>query len=118
MEQPTQQNVPSLPGQANQVVELNVTGGALGHKMSKREEAPYAAEDAQVVGLVFHQSKEVLIMDHGAGSNGDVSISVLFTRIKDMVNSLLFQSELLKTLFTLSSDSNTYLSCSLLSLTI
>ncbi|KAJ8709889.1 hypothetical protein PYW08_009893 [Mythimna loreyi] len=59
-------------GQANQVVELNVTGGALGHKMSKREEAPYAAEDAQVVGLVFHQSKEVLIVDHGAGSNGDI----------------------------------------------
>ncbi|KAF9820101.1 hypothetical protein SFRURICE_014180 [Spodoptera frugiperda] len=60
-------------GQANQVVELNVTGGALGlNKMSKREEAPYAAEDAQVVGLVFHQSKEVLIVDHGAGSNGDI----------------------------------------------
>ncbi|XP_063896149.1 ABC transporter G family member 20 isoform X2 [Helicoverpa armigera] len=61
-------------GQANQVVELNVTGGALGlNKMSKREEAPYAAEDAQVVGLVFHQSKEVLIVDHGAGSNGDIT---------------------------------------------
>ncbi|XP_026316608.1 ABC transporter G family member 23 isoform X1 [Hyposmocoma kahamanoa] len=61
-------------GQANQVVELNVTGGALGlNKMSKREEAPYAAEDAQVVGLNFHQSKEVLIVDHnGAGSNGDL----------------------------------------------
>lgn len=73
MDQHTQQTV-SLPGQANQVVELNVTGGALGlNKMSKREEAPYAAEDAQVVGLVFHQSKEVLIVDHGAGSNGDVS---------------------------------------------
>ncbi|KOB69160.1 Abc transporter [Operophtera brumata] len=27
--------------------------------MSKREEAPYAAEDAQVVGLNFHQSKEI-----------------------------------------------------------
>ncbi|CAH0597589.1 unnamed protein product [Chrysodeixis includens] len=63
----------SANGQANQVVELNVTGGALGlNKMSKREEAPYAAEDAQVVGLVFHQSKEVLIVDHGAGSNGDI----------------------------------------------
>ncbi|XP_047035914.1 ABC transporter G family member 20 isoform X3 [Helicoverpa zea] len=73
VEQPSQQNVNSLPGQANQVVELNVTGGALGlNKMSKREEAPYAAEDAQVVGLVFHQSKEVLIVDHGAGSNGDI----------------------------------------------
>ncbi|CAH0696987.1 unnamed protein product [Spodoptera exigua] len=72
VDQHTQQNV-SLPGQANQVVELNVTGGALGlNKMSKREEAPYAAEDAQVVGLVFHQSKEVLIVDHGAGSNGDI----------------------------------------------
>lgn len=78
MEQPSQQNVPSLPGQANQVVELNVTGGGLGlNKMSKREEAPYAAEDAQVVGLVFHQSKEVLIVDHGAGSNGDVSMALL-----------------------------------------
>ncbi|XP_063896148.1 ABC transporter G family member 20 isoform X1 [Helicoverpa armigera] len=74
VEQPSQQNVNSLPGQANQVVELNVTGGALGlNKMSKREEAPYAAEDAQVVGLVFHQSKEVLIVDHGAGSNGDIT---------------------------------------------
>lgn len=64
-----------FPGQANQVVELNVTGGALGlNKMSKREEAPYAAEDGQVVGLNFHQSKEVLIVEHnGAGSNGDVS---------------------------------------------
>lgn len=44
--------------------------------MSKREEAPYAAEDAQVVGLNFHQSKEVLIVDNGngaVGSNGDVS---------------------------------------------
>ncbi|CAH1641371.1 unnamed protein product [Spodoptera littoralis] len=72
VDQHTQQTV-SLPGQANQVVELNVTGGALGlNKMSKREEAPYAAEDAQVVGLVFHQSKEVLIVDHGAGSNGDI----------------------------------------------
>ncbi|XP_026494519.2 ABC transporter G family member 23 [Vanessa tameamea] len=60
-------------GQANQVVELNVTGGALGlNKMSKREEAPYAAEDNQVVGLNFHQSKEVLIVDHAAGSNGDL----------------------------------------------
>ncbi|KAJ0170681.1 hypothetical protein K1T71_013453 [Dendrolimus kikuchii] len=60
-------------GQANQVVELNVSGGALGlNKLSKREEAPYAAEDAQVVGLNFHQSKEVLIVDHGAGSNGDI----------------------------------------------
>ncbi|XP_075986505.1 ABC-type transporter snustorr isoform X2 [Anticarsia gemmatalis] len=62
-------------GQANQVVELNVSGGALGlNKMSKREEAPYAADDPQVRGLNFHQSKEVLIVDHGAGSNGDVSI--------------------------------------------
>ncbi|XP_053619497.1 ABC transporter G family member 23 isoform X2 [Plodia interpunctella] len=62
-------------GQTNQVVELNVTGGALGlNKMSKREEAPYAAEDAQVVGLNFHQSKEVLIVENGqAASNGDVS---------------------------------------------
>lgn len=61
-------------GQSNQVVELNVTGGgALGlNKMCKREEAPYAAEDGQVVGLNFHQSKEVLIVDHGAGSNGDI----------------------------------------------
>lgn len=60
-------------GQANQVVELNVSGGALGlNKMAKREEAPYAAEDAQVVGLNFHQSKEVLIVDPGAGSNGDI----------------------------------------------
>ncbi|XP_041985170.1 ABC transporter G family member 23 isoform X2 [Aricia agestis] len=56
-------------GQANQVVELNVSGG-LG-KMSRREEAPYAAEDAHVVGLNFHQSKEVLIVDH-APSNGDL----------------------------------------------
>lgn len=56
-----------------------MTGGALGlNKMSKREEAPYAAEDAQVVGLNFHQSKEVLIVDHnGAGSNGDVSYGSL-----------------------------------------
>ncbi|CAH0721324.1 unnamed protein product, partial [Brenthis ino] len=60
-------------GQANQVVELNVSGGGLGlNKMSKREEAPYAAEDNQVVGLNFHQSKEVLIVDHAAGSNGDL----------------------------------------------
>ncbi|XP_037295919.1 ABC transporter G family member 20 isoform X3 [Manduca sexta] len=60
-------------GQANQAVELNVSGGALGlSKLSKREEAPYAAEDAQVVGLNFHQSKEVLIVDHAAGSNGDI----------------------------------------------
>ena len=77
--------MPSLPGQANQVVELNVTGGALGlNKMSKREEAPYAAEDAQVVGLVFHQSKEVLIVDHGAGSNGDVSMGLLFKSLKTL----------------------------------
>ncbi|VVC87177.1 ABC transporter G family member 23 isoform X2 [Leptidea sinapis] len=59
-------------GQTNQVVELNVSGGLGLNKMSKREEAPYAVEDAQVVGLNFHQSKEVLIMDHGPGSNGDL----------------------------------------------
>ncbi|CAG9569104.1 unnamed protein product [Danaus chrysippus] len=59
-------------GQANQVAELNISGGALGlNKMSKREEAPYAAEDGQVVGLNFHQSKEVLIVE-AAGSNGDL----------------------------------------------
>lgn len=68
-------NLPLLPGQANQVVELNVSGsGALGLNKMKREEAPYAAEDNQVVGLNFHQSKEVLIVDNnGVGSNGDVS---------------------------------------------
>ncbi|XP_059045485.1 ABC transporter G family member 23 isoform X3 [Achroia grisella] len=60
-------------GQSNQVVELNVSGGALGlNKLSKREEAPYAAEDAQVKGLNFHQSKEVLIVENGASSNGDL----------------------------------------------
>ncbi|XP_026754032.1 ABC transporter G family member 23 isoform X1 [Galleria mellonella] len=60
-------------GQSNQVVELNVSGGALGlNKLSKREEAPYAAEDAQVKGLNFHQSKEVLIIENGASSNGDL----------------------------------------------
>ncbi|XP_028178986.1 ABC transporter G family member 23 [Ostrinia nubilalis] len=63
-------------GQTNPVVELNVSGGALGlNKLSKREEAPYAAEDAQVVGLNFqaiNQSKEVLIVENGVGSNGDL----------------------------------------------
>lgn len=60
-------------GQANQVVELNVTGGTLGlNKLSKREEAPYAAEDSQVVGLNFHQSKEVLITDHNGVTNGEI----------------------------------------------
>ncbi|KAL0811580.1 hypothetical protein ABMA28_009963 [Loxostege sticticalis] len=63
-------------GQTNPVVELNVSGGGLGlNKLSKREEAPYAAEDAQVVGLNFqaiNQSKEVLIVENGVGSNGDL----------------------------------------------
>lgn len=98
MEQPSQQNVPSLAGQANQVVELNVTGGALGlNKMSKREEAPYAAEDAQVVGLVFHQSKEVLIMDHGAGSNGDVSMASFF-RVSGRPHIFIFSVQILRKL--------------------
>ncbi|XP_045524939.1 ABC transporter G family member 23 isoform X3 [Pieris brassicae] len=60
-------------GQGNQVPEITVSGGGLGlNKMSKREEAPYANEDAQVIGLNFHQSKEVLIVDNGVGSNGDL----------------------------------------------
>ncbi|CAH0763232.1 unnamed protein product [Diatraea saccharalis] len=63
-------------GQGNNVVELNVSGGSLGlNKMSKREEAPYAAEDEHVVGLNFqaiNQSKEVLIVENGVGSNGDL----------------------------------------------
>ncbi|GBP77024.1 ABC transporter G family member 20 [Eumeta japonica] len=64
-------------GQANQVVELNVSGGALGlNKAFKREEAPYAAEDAQVVGLNFHQSKEVLITDHNGVVNGELSMFI------------------------------------------
>ncbi|XP_063389305.1 ABC transporter G family member 23 [Cydia fagiglandana] len=59
-------------GQANQVVELNVSGGGLGlNKLSKREEAPYAADDPQAKGLYFCQSKEVLITE-GAQSNGDL----------------------------------------------
>ncbi|CAH0398024.1 unnamed protein product [Chilo suppressalis] len=60
-------------GQKSAVVELNMFGGGLGlNKMSKREEAPYAAEDEYVVGLnfqVINQSKEALIVD-----NGDVSL--------------------------------------------
>ncbi|KAI5641065.1 ABC-2 family transporter protein domain-containing protein [Phthorimaea operculella] len=70
-------------GQANQVVELNVSGGALGlNKMSKREEAPYATEEPNVVGLNFHQSKEVLIVDHnGASTNGDVGLPGKMTEV-------------------------------------
>lgn len=60
-----------------------MSGGALGlNKMSKREEAPYAADDPQVRGLNFHQSKEVLIVEHAAGSNGDVS-SVSFQSVSE-----------------------------------
>ncbi|RVE45990.1 hypothetical protein evm_009332 [Chilo suppressalis] len=63
-------------GQNSAVVELNVSGGGLGlNKMSKREEAPYAAEDEHVVGLNFqaiNQSKEVLIVENGVASNGDL----------------------------------------------
>ncbi|XP_073963542.1 ABC-type transporter snustorr isoform X2 [Choristoneura fumiferana] len=59
-------------GQSNQVAELNVSGGGLGlNKLSKREEAPYAADDPQAKGLYFCQSKEVLIGD-AAISNGDL----------------------------------------------
>lgn len=74
-----------VPGQANQVVELNVSGGLGLNKLSKREEAPYAAEDAHVVGLNFNQSKEVLIADHAAGSNGDVSMPCRTRYITDII---------------------------------
>ncbi|KAL4706952.1 hypothetical protein ACJJTC_005221, partial [Scirpophaga incertulas] len=63
-------------GQSNAVAELQVSGGGLGlNKLSKREEAPYAAEDEHVVGLNFHpinQSKEILIVEHSLAPNGDV----------------------------------------------
>ncbi|XP_037967605.1 ABC transporter G family member 23 isoform X2 [Plutella xylostella] len=59
-------------GQSNQAVELQVAGGLGLTKLSRREEAPYAHEDAHVKGLNFHQSKEVLITDHNGVSNGDI----------------------------------------------
>lgn len=64
-------------GQANQPAELNISSNMSLASLAwgRRDEPSYAADEEGVVGLNFHQSKEILIQDNtnGIGSNGDLT---------------------------------------------
>ncbi|XP_077286467.1 ABC-type transporter snustorr isoform X2 [Arctopsyche grandis] len=62
-------------GQANQPVELNISNNISLASLNwgKKDEPIYVIEDSGVVGLNFHQSKEILIQDssNGVGTHFD-----------------------------------------------
>lgn len=66
----------SITGQANQPVELNISNNISLASLNwgKKDEPIYVIEDSGVVGLNFHQSKEILIQDssNGVGTHFDV----------------------------------------------
>lgn len=70
-------------GTTNAVNELNISNLSLSAlAFGNKKDAPvYISQDSGVVGLNFHQSKEVLINDHNGSAMGVCTIYQRFTLI-------------------------------------
>lgn len=75
-------------GTTNAVAELNISNLSLSAlAFGNKKDAPvYISQDSGVVGLNFHQSKEVLINEHNGSAMGVCIISYFFMLPSKLVN--------------------------------